>query len=126
MEIQSFDSYEEMFETIHQARKAADARVKPWQAAIKLGDHFVRVDALGGDLLTIYGEVIESPYPEDREVFAQPHMKHYRLTRCFSLACPEGEIGDVHVSTINKLMDKETFELARITGWPSLVGGEMP
>ena len=120
MEIQSFDSYEEMSETIRRAREAADARVKPWQAAIKSGDHFVRVDALGGDLLTIYGEIIESPYPEDREIFAQPHMKHYRLTRCFSLACPEGEIGDVHVSTINKRMDKETFELARLTGWPSL------
>ena len=126
MEIQFFDSVEEMFDEIHQAREAADARVKPWQAAIKLGDHFVRVEALGGDLLTIYGEVIESPYPEDREVFAQPHMKHYRLTRCFSVACPEGEIGDVHVSSVQLLIDKETFELARLTGWPSLAGGEMP
>ena len=75
----------------------------------------------GADLLTIYGEIIESPFEQDREIFAQPHMKHYRLSRCFSVACPEGEIGDVHVSSIRSLLEKETFELARRSHWPSLM-----
>ena len=120
MEIQSFDSTKEMFDEIRQAREAADARVKPWQAAIKLGDHFVRVVMFDAERLTIYGEIIESPFLQDREIFDQPHMKYYRFSRCFSVACPEGEIGDVHVSTILSLIDKETFELARLTNWPSL------
>ena len=120
MEIQSFDSTKEMFETVRRAREAADAQVKPWQAAIKLGDHFVRVVMFGAERLTIYGEIIESPFLQDREIFTQPHMKYYRFSRCFSVACPEGEIGDVHVSTVHQLIDKETFELARLSHWPSL------
>ena len=116
MGIQSFDSIEEMFNEIREAQQAADARVKPWQAAIKHGDFFVKVVKFGADFLTIYGEIIESPN----------HMKHYRLSRCFSVACPEGEMGDVHVSTVLFLIDKESFELARLAGWPSLTRFEMP
>lgn len=30
----------------------------------------------------------------------EPRLKHYRFCRCFSVACPEGELGDVHVSVV--------------------------
>ena len=120
MELQLFDSTEEMLDAVRQAREAADAQVQPWQAAIKPGDFFVRVVMFGADVLTIYGEIIESPFEQDRKIFAQPHMKHYRLSKCYSVACPEGEIGDVHVSSIRSLIVKEIFELARCSHWPSL------
>ena len=123
MEIQMFDSNEEMLNAVRRAREAADAQVQPWQAAIKPGDFFVRVAMLCSELLTIYGEIIESPYPEDREIFAQPHMRHYRLSKCFSEACPEGEMGDVHVSSIRAVIEQEEFEFARLKGWPPLDGG---
>ena len=120
MNIQFFDSTEEMFDAIHDARQTADGRVLPWQTRIKPGDLFVRVVMFGAEILTIYGEIIESPFEQDREIFAQPHMKHYRLSKCFSVACPEGEMGEVHVASIQILIDRETFELARLAGWPSL------
>ena len=120
MEIQFFDSTEEMLDAIREARQVADGRVLPWQDRIKPGDLFARVEMFGAELLTIYGEIIESPYEQDREIFAQPHMKHYRLSKCFSVACPEGEMGEVHVASIQILIDRETFELARLAGWPSL------
>ena len=108
MEIQMFDSNEEMLDAVRRAREAADARVQPWQAAIKPGDFFVRVAMLCSELLTIY---------------AQSHMRHYRLSKCFSEACPEGEMGDVHVSSIRAVIEKEEFEFARSKGWPPLDGG---
>jgi len=126
MEIQFFDSTKEMFETIHKAREAADAKVKPWQAQIKPGDCFVSANDLGTEIITIYGQVIESPNPQERALFTQHHMRHFRLARCFSEACPEGEIGDIHVSTLLSIIDLETFELARLTGWPSLVERRVP
>lgn len=37
--------------------------------------------------------------------------------RAYSLACPQGEMGDIHVSTIDEFMSKEQFESARARGW---------
>lgn len=111
---QDFDSFEEIMEEIRRRTEAADSRVEPWQAEIKPGDFFLEQH---GEI-TIYGEVIESPYEEDREMYRKPHMKHFRLTRCFSVACPEGEMGDKHVSAIMMLLSKDQFEQARKMGWP--------
>jgi len=36
--------------------------------------------------------------------------ENLRECRCYSLACPEGEIGNVHVATVDKLIDRRTFE----------------
>jgi hypothetical protein len=114
-QVEFFNSMEEALERLEQARKAADARVRRWQARAKPGDCFVTV---AEDDLVIYGEVLEC-YDEDR-------LRHYRFCRCFSVACPEGEIGDVHVSTIVRFINREEFEQARQKGWQNEPTGGNP
>jgi len=105
MEVEFFDSLEAAQQRLLQAMKAADGRVKPWQAAVKPGDFFV---SDGGDVL-VFGEVLEG--------YAEEHLRHYRFCRCFSVACPEGELGDVHVCTILALLSRQLFEEVRRAGW---------
>ena len=115
MEVEFFDSLEEAQARLHQAMEAADARVKPWQAAVKIGDCFI---ADGGEEgLPVFGEVLEA--------YAEPHLRHYRLCRCYSVACPEGEVGDVHVSTILAVVSRVFFEAMRQEGW-QMEAGQRP
>ena len=94
-----FDSVEEMFEAERKAQEAANARVQDWQREIKAGDCFRQSTPYGFD---IYGEVLEEYQAE--------HLRNYRFCYCFSAACPEGERGDVHLSVIDELIDREAFE----------------
>jgi len=61
----------ETMERIEQARKAADAHVKPWQTKAKPGDCFVTVSDEG---LVILGEVLD--------VSKEERLRHYRFCRC--------------------------------------------
>ncbi len=103
-----FDSVEEMFEAETKAREAADARVKDWQAKIKVGDCFRQETDYAFD---IYGEVLEEHNSEQ--------LKHYRLCYCFSIACPEGEKGDVHMSQITEVISREKYEATKRKLQPS-------
>ena len=105
MEVEFFATHEEAMARLEEARKAADARVKPWQAALKPGDRFINL----AEDLVIFGEVLET--------YEEPRLKHYRFCRCFSVACPEGELGDVHVSTIAAVVSRAFFEGMREKGW---------
>ena len=80
-------------------REKADGRTQDWQRHVMAGDCFRKV---APDGLEIYGEVLRE-YETDS-------MKNSRLCRCYSMACPEGETGSVHVSTIDSLVDRRTFE----------------
>jgi hypothetical protein len=115
MEVEFFDSLEEAQARLHQAMEAADARVKPWQAAVKVGDCFI-ADSGEEDLL-VFGEVLEG--------YQETHLQHYRFCRCFSVACPEGEVGDVHVSTVLCLVSRAFFEAMRQEGW-QMEAGQQP
>jgi len=106
MEVEFFDSLEAAQQRLQQAMKAADGRVKPWQAAVKPGECFV---SDGGDGLLVFGEVLEG--------YEEAHLRHYRFSRCFSVACREGELGDVHVCTILALLSRRVFEEVRRAGW---------
>ena len=107
MEVEFFDSLEEAQARLRQAMEAADARVQQWQAAVKVGDCFI-ADS-GEEGLVVFGEVLEG--------YREAHLRHYRFCRCFSVACPEGEVGDVHVSTVLCLIGRELFEAMRQEGW---------
>lgn len=121
MSVRTFNSTEEMFDSIREGERRADEAVQPWQDAVKIGDYFVRVEELYGDRFVIFGEVIDFEYEEDREVYQQEHMKNHRLTKCYSVLCPEGEFGDVHVVSIGAVITKEMFEEARDADWGSAV-----
>ena len=108
MEVEFFDSFEDMQKRLQQQMKAADARVQPWQAKIKPGDYILRETEYG---FPIYGHVLEQYGPD------QPHLRHYRFCKCYSVACPEGEVGDVHVSTIEQILSEAEFEEAKKQGW---------
>jgi len=87
---------------------AADALVKPWQAEIKPGDYFQKDSRLG---FMIYGKILPEEEPRD------PHVQHYRLSQAYSVVCEHGEMGDVHVSKIDTLIDESAFEEAKKRGW---------
>ena len=106
MESEGFDSLEEMMQRMQEQMKAADARVQPWQAEIKPGQYFIHGTQYGFD---IYGNVLET--------YQEEHMKHYRFCKCHSIACPEGELGDVHVSVIGRTLSQDQFSEAREQGW---------
>lgn len=130
MPIIEFESLEEMAEAEEANRKAADSAVNPQQAAATIGSKFIK---LSGEVV-IYGEILDpcAP-PEDgeeededdradreaeRETRAMPHMANYRFTRSYSKVCPEGELGDVHVSTI-VVLSEAAFQEAKSLRWPS-------
>jgi len=104
--IQEFDSFEEMMEAIERAREEADKRVKPWQRKIKVGDYFEKETPYG---FKVYCEVLDE--------YDEPHLKNFRFCRCYSVACPDGELGDVHVSTAKRKITKEEFEEMKRRGW---------
>ncbi len=108
MQVIPFDSFDEMFEHLRKEREAADARVQPWQAAIKPGDHFQRASGYG---FNIYGVVLKEEAPRESD------LRHYRFCECYSIACVEGELGDVHVSTIEKILSPHEFQTAKQRGW---------
>ena len=57
--------------------------------------------------------------------YTEPHLRHYRFCRYFSVACPEGEVGDVHVSTVLCLISRAFFEAIRVAGW-QMEAGQRP
>lgn len=133
MGIVHFDSCEDMFAAVAQAQKAADAAVIPAQAQMVAGDYFVRHDHSSG--IVIYGEILDPAKPngldlssaeceEDAQIYAQPHMKHVRFCRCYSVVVPHGELGDVHVSRMDVQLSKHMFDVAREGRWPNDPSGE--
>ena len=115
--VTSFDNVEDMFAHIDSQREAADSRVEGWQEKLTYGDYFIYYERSIG--VVIYGFIETLEDDEDKELYAEPHMKHYRPTRCYSRMCPEGEYGDVHVSSVDMIVSKDTFEKARQQNWPS-------
>jgi hypothetical protein len=123
MTITFYGSVEEMLEDLGRAMKEADAKVRPVQAGIKSGQYFINYHR---DLdLFVFGEILDISklgYDEEEQKFidqqyAQPHMRYYRPTKCYSVACPEGEIGDIHLSTISAIIDQELFGFYQENGW---------
>lgn len=109
-----FESLEAFFEQQRRDLEEANARVKPWQEAIKEGDYFRKPGPYG---LTIYAHV--QPYPNDPEDFPRTHeLRHFRFCEAYSRACPEGELGDIHVSEVERIISEAEFERARVGGWP--------
>lgn len=108
--VEAFENFDEMMEVLRQRMDEADKRIHPWQALIQPGEYFVRPGPQG---ITIYGEVLKDPEDCHRDALTE----HYRLCKAYSVACPYGELGDVHVSTIEKIISKDEFEAARRREW---------
>jgi hypothetical protein len=106
-----------------QARESADSRVKPTQANIRSGHYFINF-RYGPDL-SIFGEILdyktlgidEEEQKYINEFYEQPHVKYYRPSHAFSVACPMGECGDVHLSEIDVIMGKDLFDFYQENDW---------
>ncbi len=107
MSIYAFDDFEDLFARMKRDQKSADAQVEPWQATIKPGDYVARP----GPGFLIYSEVLKDPEPRETA------LQNYRFTRSYSIACPNGELGDIHVSTIERQLAELEFHKLREQGW---------
>lgn len=96
-----------MIEDLSLAMQRADENVQDWQKAIKKGDCYRQETEYG---FSVYGVVLKNAYKDK-------YLQNYRLVRAYSIACPDGEMGDVHVSSISEVITKEEFERARANGW---------
>ena len=109
--VESFDNLDDMLEAMKERMDEADKRIQPWQALIQPGEYFMRPGPPG---IAIYGEVLKDPEDLHRDEYTE----NYRFCKAYSVACPDGELGDVHVSTIDRILSKEEFEAAKRKGWP--------
>lgn len=133
MEFRSYGSLDEMLDSMRKDQEAAEGRVASWQNDLKPGDLFVR----SAEGVAIYCEVLDPALPADKGQYSQehlddlresaawynePHMKPFRFCRAFSVYCPRGELGDVHISTASAKITPEHFENAKARGWRSSPG----
>lgn len=118
--IKVMSSHEELIEHIRDVREALDSiPVQSWQNAMTYGDCFVQL--VGGELdipCDIYGEIIKSEYEEDIAALAK--TPKIRLCKCYSVLCPEGEYGNIHIGTMTLKLSRETFNTAKELGWPAM------
>ena len=106
MDYEGFNSWEEAMEAIQNRRKVCDAKTFTFQENLRKGDCFATDPGLG---FFIFGEILEEP--EDG----------YAFGKCHSIAIPNGEYGDSHISVLIPISRKE-FELARARGWRGMAG----
>ena len=121
MKIMAFNSPEEMMAYMEKSREAADANTDPVQASLNIGDFFIRT---AQDII-IYGEIcdpVDGDSEEERDyqrrVYEAPHMKLYRFSKCYSPVCPDGEYGDIHLSTVELKISSEMFQRCKDADWP--------
>ena len=123
IDITFYGSDEEMWEDLGRAMKEADSRVRPAQAAIKPYQCYINM-RYGPDL-PIFGEILDyktlgvdsEEQTYINESYEQPHMRFYRPCKAYSVACEDGEFGDVHLSEIDAIIGPELLEYYRELGW---------
>jgi len=130
--ISFYGSFEEMMEAERKAREEADARVTAEQKKYRPGDIVVSDSGYGFPIfheildnekmvkenLQRYGEEYEDEgiYILDTYCF-NPEPWHYRFARNYSEACPEGELGDFHISVGLGKISREYFEELKAKGF---------
>jgi hypothetical protein len=102
MTVKSFDSFDDVLDFVTKQTAAANERVKPSQLELRKGD-FYAMDS--GMDFAIFGQLQDDPDEQG-----------YALARAYSRILPEGELGDVHISTAVPLTPDE-FEAAKASGW---------
>ncbi len=107
MSIHSFDNLDDMFEQMRKDQEAADSGVQRWQATIKPGDYVAR----SGPGFLIYSEILADPEPREAG------LENYRFTRSYSVFCPTGELGDIHVSTVERVLSEKQFQQVKERSW---------
>jgi hypothetical protein len=106
--VSTFDTWEDMQTALNEARAEANQHVAAWAWHIGPGAHVLVV---AGDGLCIYGELRHhGQTPAD-----------YVFGRWYSVAEPEGELGDNHRSMLTLPLPANIFRLCKDAGWPDEV-----
>jgi hypothetical protein len=131
MSFQTFGSIEAFFDAEKQAQAEARAAITAEQQNISVGDFCAREmegftiysevlsaagSLLGGRSLDELDEEERVEYADTKELSEQEPMQCFRFTRSYSLLCPNGELGDIHLSTVRKI-SKAEFLKAKEAGW---------
>jgi hypothetical protein len=132
-----FESYEEMLEYTEKQHAELVARMKdlpPQQEQITFGSHVLRLVPIGDEnVLVIFGRVYTIEETELLEIqagadvlggelrtimekFTSLHEDGYRYGRWYSEVCPEGEVGDAHVTTLWPITEAD-YQHALNNGW---------
>lgn len=136
--VKSYRNFKELIDGWEKDQLAADVGVQDWQRSAKPGDHFLTLPLCGVKVLPVFVEIIDpmdwwvkkgvvsalqlsgealEEYTAELEIYKKPHMVNYRLTRSFSVQCPNGEMGDVHVSTLVKPLTSIEWMIFRRHAW---------
>lgn len=120
--VQIFTDYESMVKAVQANREHADAQVTDWQTTLQPGDHFYYeshglpivgvILPPGGKTeaeLAVMDPEDAAELREEASTYAMPHMKNYRFTRSYSEVCPDGELGDIHVSSVRRKITEAEF-----------------
>jgi hypothetical protein len=125
MQIQSFDSYEDMLAAMFDAEAVANAGLTPGQVRLRDDVENVRCWAYPIPHLDVvlYGKTprIADVQTEDGFNVAENRARGYLTGTVFSAVEPDGEFGDTHVSQVVPIT-LHAFTLAEAFGWPTYQG----
>ena len=119
-----YNSDEEMWADLGRAMDEADARVTEEQKRYRSGDIVLSDSGYGFPIfhelldnekivrenLLKYGDEYEDEGIYTLDLYNEPHMKYYRFANNYSEVCPEGELGDFHISEGLYRIPREAFE----------------
>ena len=131
VDVTFYGSFEEMQDDLGRAMNEADARVTEEQKRYRSGDIVLSDSGYG---FPIFHELLDNEkivkenllkYWDDYEdegiytldLYNEPHMKYYRFANNYSEACPEGELGDFHISEGLYRIPREAFEYLKEKGF---------
>ena len=114
-----FDDIGDFLKEEQRAQDEAALRIPPWAATIKVGDFVTREHKSRSHTFRIWSEVLPMTEEDEEgnEIEGSYEGHAYRFTRSFSVICPDGELGDVHLSVIERIVTRDEFEAARARGW---------
>ena len=112
--VKAYESTEEFLAAMQATRDDAIASFEEMPAALvealQEGNHYVYFHPM----VTIFGEIIESEYEEDRAMARREPWS--KLVRAYSEMCPEGELGMCFVANMLPI-SRLGFEKAKADGW---------
>ena len=127
MPVQVFDNIDDMFAAIEEGVVVAEKRATPKQWKIAYGDYWMRAHE---DIL-IFGHIYtedtlwsterelgatEKELQEEKETMDNSYARGFRFGKAWSIACPEGELGDTHICDMIPIT-KEEFDQSKGLNW---------
>ena len=127
MHVESFDNLDDMFARIQEGVEQAKSRATDEQNAITYGDYWVRLWKdlfIFGYIMTedelysgsAYDNASEEEIAYEKEQAKRTYADGFRFGQAYSIVVPDGELGDTHVSTMQRIT-KNQFEAAKLCDW---------